>query len=163
MRPLAVLLALPLLAPALAADPPDRATAAEQARLEGTWKAVRVHVGKKTVDLAALEWSFTFQRERWSMVSPDGKGGGALEAGSSPATSNGATSARLTCSRNDSGSPLNASHAASGFGGVNDARLQVGHALSPLSQPPSHEGDLVVGQGNSFHRVLREVNGQHGQ
>jgi uncharacterized protein (TIGR03067 family) len=77
MRPLA-LLALPLLAAPLAADPPDKATAAELARLAGPWKAVRVHVGKKTVELAALEWSLTFAGDRWAMVSPERKAGGTV-------------------------------------------------------------------------------------
>src|SRR5262249_27173954 len=43
---------------------------------QGPWKAVRVHVGKKAVDLTALEWSFRFEGDRWSMVSPEGKAAG---------------------------------------------------------------------------------------
>jgi len=78
MRPFAALLALPLLAAPLTADPPAKATAAELARLTGPWKAVRVHVGKKGVDLAALEWSFRFEADRWSMVSPEGKAAGKM-------------------------------------------------------------------------------------
>ena len=76
MRLLAALLALPLLALALSADPPDKATAAELSRLKGPWKAVRVHVGKRVVDLTALEGSFRFEGDRWSMVSPEGKATG---------------------------------------------------------------------------------------
>src|SRR5262245_38758121 len=76
MRPLAALLALPLLAPALLADPPDKATTAELARLKGPWKAVRVHVGKKGMDVTALEGSFRFEADRWSMASPEGKAAG---------------------------------------------------------------------------------------
>src|SRR5262249_34469503 len=53
-----------------------KAKAAELARLKGPWKAVRVHVGKKGVDLTALEGSFRFEGDRWSMVSPDGKAAG---------------------------------------------------------------------------------------
>jgi hypothetical protein len=78
MRPFAALLALPLLTLPRPADPPDKAMAAELARLAGTWKAVRVHVGKKTVELAPLEWSLTFAGGRWAMVSPEGKAGGTV-------------------------------------------------------------------------------------
>jgi hypothetical protein len=45
-------------------------SAAELARLEGPWAAAKVQVGKKSVDLGALEWSVTFHKGRWSMVSP---------------------------------------------------------------------------------------------
>jgi uncharacterized protein (TIGR03067 family) len=72
------LLTLPHLAPVTSAEPPADKKAAERARLEGTSKATRVHVGRKTVVLAALEWSVTFAGDRWAMVSPEGKAGGTV-------------------------------------------------------------------------------------
>jgi uncharacterized protein (TIGR03067 family) len=57
---------------------PDKATAAELARLEGAWRAVKVQVGKKAVELAAVEWSLTFKAGRWTMVRPEGKGEGTV-------------------------------------------------------------------------------------
>src|SRR5689334_4005253 len=79
MRPLAALLTLPLLAPALAADPPDKAAAAELARLAGTWKAVKMTVGKKSVDLSAAKWAVTFKGDWWGIATPEGKGGGTVQ------------------------------------------------------------------------------------
>jgi hypothetical protein len=69
------LLALLLLPLPLVADPPDKATAAELARLKGSWRAVRVHVGKKVVDLTAVEGSLRFEGDCWSLVVPKAEGG----------------------------------------------------------------------------------------
>src|SRR5262245_12180496 len=77
MRPLsvAVLVLLPL-TPADAGPPVGKAEAAELARLKGTWKVVRLQVGKKASELLALEWILDFQGDRWTMKHPDGTGTG---------------------------------------------------------------------------------------
>jgi uncharacterized protein (TIGR03067 family) len=73
---LAVLVLL-LLAPADAGPPaPGKAEAAELARLKGAWKAVSLQVGKKAVRLRAAEWSITFDGDRWTMRTPEGRGAG---------------------------------------------------------------------------------------
>jgi uncharacterized protein (TIGR03067 family) len=37
---------------------------------------VRLQVGKKVSELLALEWTLTFDGDRWTMKQPDGTGGG---------------------------------------------------------------------------------------
>jgi hypothetical protein len=73
--PVAVL-ALALLIPATAGQPAGKAEAVELARLKGTWKVVRLQVGKKVSELLALEWTLTFEGNCWTMKQPDGTGGG---------------------------------------------------------------------------------------
>jgi uncharacterized protein (TIGR03067 family) len=76
MRPLAALLALPLLAPALSAGPPDKATATELKRLEGKWGVVKLTVGKKSTKSSGSAMTLTFEGDRFTLTTPEGKGGG---------------------------------------------------------------------------------------
>ena len=70
---------LPLLAPALPAGPPDKATAAELKRLEGTWRAVKVQVGKKSAEPGGSPLTLSFKGGRWTLTTPDGTGEGAVK------------------------------------------------------------------------------------
>jgi hypothetical protein len=68
----AVVLALALVIPAAGSQPAGKAEAVEVARLKGTWKVVRLQVGKKVSELLALEWTLAFDGDRWTMKQPDG-------------------------------------------------------------------------------------------
>ena len=62
MRRLSLAVLVLLLASADAGPPaPGKAETAELARLKGTWKAVRLQVGKKARELLVLEWTLDFQ------------------------------------------------------------------------------------------------------
>jgi uncharacterized protein (TIGR03067 family) len=43
------------------------------------WPARQVVVGKKSVELAAAEWSITFKADRWTMVTQEGKAEGTVK------------------------------------------------------------------------------------